>query len=1648
MKRQKLKVFNSCHHRSTMNCASENKLFTVLFNRRAMLGIALLLSTLLPLNHAAPTAKSLSHSNDGQTETTSTPPPPTPSPPSTTVSPAPPTTITTTSKVTLNGTIQMDKINDKVVLPPVDSALDATAAAASVVATTIEKTPSNDKASSIEYNKNGATIKSVDSVRVTIPASASSSNNYLDKNNRSVPLISISISESQTQPTAAVDKNIDVASTSLSTTEPLVVGESEDLVTTTTFIPHPHSSTETILSDVQLQRNKNPTQETVFTTENVVQTATAKSSSISGDLMVATPKSSSDNIATPTTPKISSLTEIDELSFRVNAEEHFNGPANMQSEANQPLSTGESVQTNGNDRDRDDVAVTNENSKPFDAAVDGKLGHAETTQTTILIKSASTTASSSESNGSVGVVGRIATDKTNNGNGGKITKVFDEEKSSSSKKAKHESNSNNNKKYNNKNNKDKSKTKANEYEDIDDASATAEKEGGVNDPNGKLNDNLLRESVSFVQEPTTSAPSFATDVRSAAAAAAAQTTTIRSMESHSIIGESLPDDIARNSPIFDEIRTEPVINADVTSFTPTSIFSVDAHISSTLNAQDPSSTVASPTTTTTTTETPTKTEVKSSTEQKHHDTVGQKITSTTFTPELATKEPANDTTLPNEKQLATEKVATATETAAATKVTANNDSNKHSNAHGNEMNKADNEFMRNDGMKSNPKPTTGPPSILDYDKSSEEIFDIVRETSTPKADITSTVVPEKRPHDANNDEFFLPADDLETDTMVTVSTSTTSAAAIAAVVTTSATTTIQSTVPINTESAIVRPNTDSSGPTITAPIPIVTSDSKQQTTDVNKASTISRDSDTIFYISNTEVKVVESSVPTPNSKQENQFFRPDFPALFQEDVIIDFPFKNSSGWNPGLDGPNDKYEEDIILSPMKSNFDPTKLNDENLSISYVGESFIDIKEATSDDTSAGNDANSQNNDISSESKENGRSYGDNAISSNVIIEPVVIPDLQQSIGVPIIGELPSQINIRDLDYKNDAIQLNNSGNSISSHFPTHPGDNLQKAQELTAELPKTDSEEAIALIDDEDKVDITKNETQKTNTTTAAEAITNVTAFGILDDDPETNWNDIQTIIIIALLTIVPTIGCLVLVFAIRKVYRKAISLHDDRNSSGTNGNVLLRDGSTDPLAMNPHTISADELKSVDCEANGINHSNDNLISNAEITSMQCDEMATGGGGGQQMNHHSGANGSLITMTMKNNHLIVETEERSDIARDVRETKVHYSPSEKDGVFVVEVARGADSNTTPIMMANVAAASKAGASAVATAAASMTVEQMTISPRQTQATIVEVPEEQPKSVDYASSNDVSSCTRSNEKVLVHPPPNGMCLEDDVLMIDEDGAVSMSSPKHNGHNEIVAHAGSINTGLSQSDLSISSSDGSNRAYCYGTQETYTVDTKSYQSTSPHHNTVLIEANETNEPNAPTPEPITVISDTEHENQINENGSLENTLDNTVRDATEPLLIDIVNENQIPTTNNGIILSKALKTATTIAAEIEIENGNEPQQQQQQLPSLHEHEHHHKNGFSKTTESIITTNGNGKLNGDLENGFNGNEQHLTDNSNDFDSLMNFPAPPTCDEIKQFNEITQLDNGNMDSLPPPPPEILPAAAVATVGPINVES
>lgn len=197
--------------------------------------------------------------------------------------------------------------------------------------------------------------------------------------------------------------------------------------------------------------------------------------------------------------------------------------------------------------------------------------------------------------------------------------------------------------------------------------------------------------------------------------------------------------------------------------------------------------------------------------------------------------------------------------------------------------------------------------------------------------------------------------------------------------------------------------------------------------------TIDRDSDTIFYISNTEVKVVES-IPTPDTRKPNKYY----PDVYEEDVLIDFSNPNQqNGQNRSQQNMPDKFEEDIILSPLKNNFDPLKILDDNLSVSYVGESFIDIEESTNSATSSNPPTSS-----SQDSDHNG---------NDVIIEPVLIPDIPIAIGVPIIAELPPQIELKHMDYIDDLITSNlanknnlNDDVTIRSHVLVHGGDSLVK----------------------------------------------------------------------------------------------------------------------------------------------------------------------------------------------------------------------------------------------------------------------------------------------------------------------------------------------------------------------------------------------------------------------------------------------------------------------------------------------------------------------------------------------------------------------------------------------------------------------------
>lgn len=139
------------------------------------------------------------------------------------------------------------------------------------------------------------------------------------------------------------------------------------------------------------------------------------------------------------------------------------------------------------------------------------------------------------------------------------------------------------------------------------------------------------------------------------------------------------------------------------------------------------------------------------------------------------------------------------------------------------------------------------------------------------------------------------------------------------------------------------------------------------------------------------------------------------------------------------------------------------------------------------------------------------------------------------------------------------------------------------------------------------------------------------------------------------------------------------------------------------------------------------------------------------------------------------------------MSRDARETKMHYSPSEKDGVFVVEVSRGADTNYhSPDQ--------KPQRQFAADAAPIMT-----------------------------HNGEVPAAALNPQEVQVHAAPS---------TVPASGVNGTTRP--------------CSTGLSQSNLSLSSSSNdSNRNYQYGVQQPYSIEMNGYAtSTPPPHPPIVI------------------------------------------------------------------------------------------------------------------------------------------------------------------------------------------------------------
>lgn len=271
---------------------------------------------------------------------------------------------------------------------------------------------------------------------------------------------------------------------------------------------------------------------------------------------------------------------------------------------------------------------------------------------------------------------------------------------------------------------------------------------------------------------------------------------------------------------------------------------------------------------------------------------------------------------------------------------------------------------------------------------------------------------------------------------------------------------------------------------------------------------------------------------------------------------------------------------------------------------------------------------------------------------------------------------------------------------------------------------------------------------------------------------------------------------------------------------------------------------------------------------------------------------------------------------------------MHYSPSEKDGVFVVEVSRGADT-TGGVPICNGEVIHKG---------MERDTEKLLEKQKEIKNEIIKIE----NNIPYGYSNIEKA---NHQEVQIHQPP-----VDEIIEIIEDS----------------------NTGLSQSDLSVTSSNGSNQiGYSYGNQEPYSVDSKGYKS-----------------PPIPRPNIPTSLST----DQLN--GTVE------LLDPNRPVItaaifkqdsIDPLSDNREP-----------IRLLSDMQAE--------DQRKEDKL----------------LEEQRLLGNGDVLLNG--------KEicDNIQENGDGFDSLAYLPDPPSSDEIKHLNEVL-LENNNLDSLPPPPPEVI---------------
>lgn len=331
------------------------------------------------------------------------------------------------------------------------------------------------------------------------------------------------------------------------------------------------------------------------------------------------------------------------------------------------------------------------------------------------------------------------------------------------------------------------------------------------------------------------------------------------------------------------------------------------------------------------------------------------------------------------------------------------------------------------------------------------------------------------------------------------------------------------------------------------------------------------------------------------------------------------------------------------------------------------------------------------------------------------------------------------------------------------------------------------------------------------------------------------------------------------------------------------------------------------------------------------------------------------------------------------MSRDARETKMHYTPSDKDGVFVVEVSRGADSKGAPPSPRNENDNNDK-------------LRTCKINIEKTSSNIDKMLEAN----EFKSSN--------HEEVQIHQPPSdgiiGSNNNEEILIDVNERNLSSNLNEIDNENNVERKLGNSNIGLSQSDLSTSSED-SNKGYTYGNQQLYEINGR-YDDETNLTDTVLSS-------------PLNAVTST--------NGKLENDHCNSNGNDTISNHNDDDDDNNSSTKNlendsnetKPIIKSALLKQDTVIEITNSIKN-----------PKIQTNNKDIKNGEYETHSM------NGRVSPIQNNNDDLNNDGIETNNieNGFDSIISLPEPPSTEEIKQMNDVILSESTQLDSLPPPPP------------------